>query len=251
MNAERYISEELDGAQKCLDEVFGGQKRDDKDVAIRHIWLIHHFITAALMESLRRVDPARADAMAQWVYDAVDDGSSVGELIWQWRDQLSRGHQMTMVGPTPPMPAPPAHAHPVTVQVAETQRFEALGVLTATPGLVAVQKLYRPAKDGEEPRVAQGSWVVVHVGSCLQLPTATRNGSYPLDVAQAVAKRLGELDLDWTQSREAIFESTDHRKRAVEVINDFEGCEYCTDADHLPVRPFRPAASQDEEADRG
>lgn len=243
--AESFITESLDGAQKNLDKLFGEEKLTTEQQLVHVLSLNHRFTIAALLESIRRLDPVRADEMATWLSDQLEAGDTVGEMVWQWRDELKRGHHLTMVGPTLTQPAPPADARPVQVLMNDGQ-FEVLGVSTGTPGLVVTQDVIPALTSGEQHRIRPGTWGVTHEPSGLKLAFGRRvSGNFPLDVAKAMAARLGELGIDWTQPRETVA-TGDSLRRWQPVFDEFEGCQYHTDADHLPVPEFRQAVAAND-----
>lgn len=53
--------------------------------------LVSDFGVAFLMETLRRTNPAVADAAARELWAIWDAGDSIGELTWEWRQQIAAG----------------------------------------------------------------------------------------------------------------------------------------------------------------
>lgn len=55
-----------------------------------------------LLAVVRTIDPKVADIAARDLVSAFDAGDSLGEWVWQWRDELAQGHSLTLHGiPTP------------------------------------------------------------------------------------------------------------------------------------------------------
>jgi len=243
--AETTIVARLDNAQKILDKMF--ERPTENVFAGKQVgtdlgmggWLYENFTAAVLLEALRRVDPDRADVMAKWLDETLEDGSVVGELVWQWREQINRGHDMTMVGPVLDEPAPPSDARTFDWTLLHG-KFKVLAVETETPGLVAAQQVGGFLSE-ERYRMVPGKWCVVHESSGLPLPVPKGHvEGFPLDIARAVAKRLGTFSIDWTAPKEQVLAAVkEHTGEVVAAIGEASECRYCSDVDHLPVRPFR------------
>lgn len=239
--AEELISDSLDRAQKCLDAMYN--PKEDKVDHTAIIALISHFNTAVLLEALRRADPTAADRMTNWLEDLHEDGSTTGELVYQWREQIVAGHQLTGLGGHDGEPTPPLDAVPFQLLARDDSKpLEVLAVTTSVPGLLVVQAISGGGELGEYHPLA-GQWSIAHQGSGRLIAAP----SYPLDIATAVAERLGTIGLDWTRPLHDLTDEPDGvRAFGTAVRHAFEigiNCRYCTDADHIPVQPWRTAPS--------
>src|SRR5437588_35767 len=118
--------------------------------------------------------------------------------------------------------------------------FAGKQVGTETPGLVAAQQVGGFLSE-ERYRMVPGKWCVVHESSGLPLPGPKGHvEGFPLDIARAVAKRLGTFSIDWTAPKEQVLAAVkEHTGEVVAAIGEASECRYCSDVDHLPVRPFR------------
>lgn len=259
--AEDQIAESVADAQQCLDtvsdisrkEFVDATKKIDPDVMKTYLAVLKtyclQFTVAVLLEELRRRDPARADELILWINQALEDGDTAGESVWQWHEQIQRGHVPTGVGPyKDKQSAPPADARTFTVKNSDGGNVEVLAVDSDTPGLVIAQEV-RTGVDGANV-VATGRWRVSHASSGT-LATPTPRGiraSWPLDVARRIAAELGGLGVDWTLPKEdfssgRIREATpDLGLKILEIVRTGEDCQYCTDADHA-VTPWRATPS--------
>ncbi|MFD4444895.1 hypothetical protein ACFWPK_34480, partial [Nocardia sp. NPDC058519] len=54
--------------------------------------------TAYLLAVLHRVDPVAADRAARYLAGAWDAGDSLGEWIYQWREEIGAGQPLTLHG---------------------------------------------------------------------------------------------------------------------------------------------------------
>lgn len=236
--AEEYIADALDRAQKCLESMFKPGSKEIDHVAIATY--LGYFPAVVFLEALRRRDPAEADKLAAFVDEALEAGDTASELVWQWTDQIKRGHPMTMVGPGPDeQPNGPTDLQTIPMPFGgEAGTVEVPSVPSTCPGLVIAQGIKLA---GAEHVPLAGFWRIAHEPSGLALGRAT----YPLTVAQAIAHQLGQLDIDWEQPEPDHFRhlGTDIGKAVAEVFADHAGCAYCSDADHLPVLPFRKVAT--------
>lgn len=91
MNANGYIAEQLAWARKCneaLDrgEVKSGSRNWDACIA----GVVNGWQQVVLMEVVRLLNPDVADRLAADMREALDAGDSLGELLWEWTDHLSR-----------------------------------------------------------------------------------------------------------------------------------------------------------------
>jgi hypothetical protein len=238
--AEEYITDSLDRAQKCLDKIFDPEKDKVNHTAV--LSLIGNFNTAGLLEALRRHDPAEADRITQWLEDIHEAGDTTAELVYQWRKDIARGHQLTGLGGYTEEPPAPADAQPFRLQTRgeEGCELEVLAVRTGTPGLLVVQGV-TGAGEPREYRPIAGAWSIAHEPSARLLAAS----SFPLDVALKIAERLGTLGIDWTKPQDNVVAAAGGRGNTSvkEAFRAFEGCRYCTDADHVPVTPWRTAPS--------
>jgi hypothetical protein len=232
--AEDQIAESVATAQESQ-EKFVASTTKKIDLAALNDYC-NHFTIAVLLAELRNRDPQRADELILWINQALEDGDTAGESVWQWHDQIQRGHAPTGVGPYKDgQPAVPADAKPFTVKTSDGP-FDVLAVHSDTPGLVIAQEI-RTGVNGTNV-VATGRWTVNHAGSGL-LATPTPYGvrpSWPFDVARRIAAELGGLGVDWALSKEdfaRVREATpDLGLKVIEIVRTGEGCQYCTDADH-------------------
>ncbi len=240
--AEEYIADSLDRAQKCLDEMFDPAKDKLDHTAV--LSLICHFNTVVLLEALRRKDPAEADRITHWLDDIHEDGSTAGELIWQWRDQIKQGHQLTGVGPNVEgrEPTPPIEATPCRIVSAENEWMDVLGIETETSGLLVTQSV-RPRCEDRAATVRPGQWTITHERSGLRIPHL----AWPLDVALKVAAELGTLGIDWTLDGDQLQGLPAREPRIAEILAATGDCRFHTDADHSPVPPWRATPSTEAE----
>ena len=63
---------------------------------------VNMYGVAYLVGALRAIDPQVADSAAAALADAWDAGDSLGEWVWQWRQELDAGKPLTLHG----IPAP-------------------------------------------------------------------------------------------------------------------------------------------------
>lgn len=232
--AEDQIAESVTEAHRCLDTMF--------DAAIGKVDLPtlktygSQFTIAVLLEELRRRDPQRADELVLWINEALEDGATAGELVWDWHAQIGRGHAPTNVGPySPGQPPPPAAARPFTAKTGDGD-ISVLAVDSATPGLVLAQSI----RYGENKTIVvePGRWTVRHAATgllALPMPHGERP-TWPLDVTRRIAAGLDALGVDWTLPKEDFArhrEATpDLGTKVLELVRSAEDCKYCTDADH-------------------
>jgi len=232
--AEDFICRALADAKSLLDRMVD-DSGNPNHIAIAHY--IGKFPAVVFLEALRRRDPQEADRLAAWVQQAMEDGDTAGELNWQWSRQIADGHPMTWLGgdteKQPPIPAGLSTAE-ITTRDGKTQ--DVPYVPTRTPGLIVTQAL-TGSFDGAAWKPSQGRWGVTHEATLLRV----QNWDYPLDVAQSVAARLGELDVDWTQTSRDFVLRLDHdtRKAILAVFEAHDLCSSCSDGDHQPVLSFR------------
>lgn len=246
--AEDQIAESVAEAHRCLDTMF--------DAAIGKVDLptlstyCSQFTIAVLLEELRRRDQQRADELILWINEALEDGATAGELVWDWHAQIGRGHAPTNIGPySAEQPAPPADARPFTAKTGDGD-VEVLAVDSDTPGLVLTQAI----RYGENKTIVVdlGRWTIRHATTgllALPMPYGERP-SWPLDVAHRVATELGALRVDWTLSKEDFArhrEATpDLGREVLRIVRAVEDCHYCTDADHA-VTAWRTTPSTEAE----
>lgn len=233
--AEDYIRQALADAERLLDRVVDPKTGSPNHIAIAHY--LGKFPSVVFLEALRRRDPQEADRLATWVHGAMEDGETAGELNWQWSRQITNGHPMTWIGGDAERQPPiPADLSTVEITTRDGQTQEVPYVPTRTPGLIVTQAL-TGAFEGATWRPSQGHWGVTHEATLLRV----QNWDYPLDAAQSIAARLGELDVDWTQVSRDFVLKLDHdtRKAILAVFEDHDLCSSCSDADHQPVLPFR------------
>ncbi len=242
--AEDQIAESVAAAQESQ-EKFVASTSKKIDLAALNDYC-NHFTIAVLLAELRNRDPQRADELILWINQALEDGDTAGESVWQWHDQIKRGHQPTGVGPySTEQPPPPADARPFTVRTSDGD-VRVLAVDSDTPGLVLAQAI-RYGVD-KTIVVVPGRWTIKRAASGTSAtPTPHGVGStWPLDVARRIAAGLGALGVDWTQSKEdfaRVRETTSNLgTKVLELVHSGEGCQYCTDADHA-VPAWRVAPS--------
>lgn len=239
--AEDFIRHALAEAQRLLDRLVDPKTGNPNHVAIAHY--ISKFPAVVFLEALRRRDPLEADRLAAWVQRSMEDGETGGELNWQWSRQISNDHPMTWLGgDAEQQPQIPSGLSTVEITTRDGNTQDVPYVPTRTAGLIVTQAL-TGAFDGATWKRSEGRWGVTHEATLLRV----QNWDYPLDVAQSVAARLGEVDVDWTQASREFVLQLDHdtRKAILAVFEEHDLCSGCSDADHQPVLPFRA------EADRG
>lgn len=231
--AEDQIAESVTEAHRCLDTMF--------DTAIGKIDLptlstyCSQFTIAVLLEELRRRDQQRADELILWINEALEDGATAGELVWDWHAQIGRGHAPTNVGPySAEQPPPPADARQFTAKTGDGD-VQVLAVDSDTPGLVLAQAIRYGVN--KTIVVDSGRWTIRHAATgLLALPMPREQPRWPLDVARRVATGLGSLSVDWTLSKEDFArhrEATpDLGTKVLKLVRSAEDCKYCTDADH-------------------
>lgn len=59
---------------------------------------VSEYALVYLLAVLHRVDPEAADRAARDLVTAWDAGDSMGEWMWQWRDELGKGQALTLHG---------------------------------------------------------------------------------------------------------------------------------------------------------
>lgn len=231
--AEELITDSLDRAQKCLAKILDPAAGKVDYTAV--ISLIGNFNTAVLLEALRRHDPAEADRITQWLKDVHEAGDTTGEMVHQWREQLASGHHMTGIGGHRPQPPAPKDTEPFQLWVDEGFHTAA-AVDTGVPGLRAVQALSYADTDGAlEP--CPGEWLIAHKAT----GRALTRWRFPLDIARQAIDRLGNLGVDWTEQIDDLKHVLNQDTRHVieGIFAQFGNCRHCSDADHLPVAPWR------------
>jgi hypothetical protein len=98
--ATTYITEALDRAQAnftaSVDPAVG--RRDHR----QHIgWFVQDVVAVVLLENLRRLNPALADRLTDWVLseNGIFDDGYAGELLHEWREQIAAGQPLDPIGP--------------------------------------------------------------------------------------------------------------------------------------------------------
>ncbi|MFJ5984225.1 hypothetical protein [Lentzea sp. NPDC092896] len=233
--AEDYIRQALADADSLLERVVDPKTGNPNHIAIAHY--ISKFPAVVFLEALRRRDPQEADRLAVWVQKSMEDGETAGELNWQWSRQIADGHPMTWLGGEADQQPPiPAGLSTTEITTRDGLTADVPYVPTRTPGLIVTQTL-TGSFDGADWKRAEGKWGITHEPTLLRV----QNWDYPLDVAQSIAARLGELNVDWTQVSRDFVLKLDHdtRKAILAVFEAHDLCSSCSDGDHQPVLPFR------------
>lgn len=87
----------LDEFQKTFDKVMAHPKQVD---GVERTWMIDRMVNVFgqvyLMAVLRHLAPEDADAVAAALADQWDAGDSLGEWVYQWRQELDAGEPLTM-----------------------------------------------------------------------------------------------------------------------------------------------------------
>ncbi|WP_162834260.1 hypothetical protein [Amycolatopsis circi] len=92
--AQAVIADSLERFQRNWDRMhdLSSSKEEQHQSSMN---LIHFFTLVTLLETIRRQDPCRADELTRWFDEMFEDGGA-GEMVWQWRQEVAEGKEITL-----------------------------------------------------------------------------------------------------------------------------------------------------------